>query len=84
MDNATLPSSPDYPALTSDIVPAYVSHNSVPRADLIALIASVHAALTGVSKSSKPEEPLTPPVPINKPSARTTSSASRTGGSTGR
>jgi len=38
----------------------------VPRADLIALIASVHAALTGVSKSSRPEEPLTPPVPINK------------------
>jgi predicted transcriptional regulator len=66
MDTAILPSSPDYPALTSDIVSAYISHNSVPRADLIALIASVHAALTRVSKSSRPEEPLTPPVPINK------------------
>ena len=66
MDTAILPSSPDYPALTSDIVSAYVSHNSVPRADLTALIASVHAALTGVSESSRPEEPLTPPVPINK------------------
>src|SRR3954452_14379729 len=66
MDNATLASSPDYPALTSDIVSAYVSHNSVPRADLTALIASVHAALAGMSNASAPQKPLAPPVPINK------------------
>jgi predicted transcriptional regulator len=55
MDTAILPSSPDYPALTSDIVSAYISHNSVPRADLIALIASVHAALTRVSNHQGPK-----------------------------
>ena len=65
-ESGPLPSSPDYPALTSDIVSAYVSHNSVPRADLATLIASVHAALSGASKPTAVEEPPTPPVAINK------------------
>jgi predicted transcriptional regulator len=35
--------------LTASIVSAYVSHNSVPSAELPALIGQVHAALTRVS-----------------------------------
>jgi predicted transcriptional regulator len=35
--------------LTASIVSAYVSHNSVPSAELLALIGQVHAALTRVS-----------------------------------
>jgi predicted transcriptional regulator len=65
-ESAPLPPSPDYPALTSDIVSAYVAHNSVPRTDLAPLIASVHAALSGASKPAPVEEPPTPPVAINK------------------
>jgi predicted transcriptional regulator len=65
-ESESLPPSPDYPALTSDIVSAYVAHNSVPRTDLAVLIASVHAALSGASKPAQAEEPPTPPVPINK------------------
>ena len=60
------PLSPDYPALTSDIVSAYVAHNSVPRSDLAALIASVHSALSGAAKPAPVEEAPTPPVPVNK------------------
>ena len=57
---------PDHAALTSDIVAAYVSHNSVPRGDLGALIGLVHAALSGVAKGRSVPETLTPPVPVNK------------------
>ena len=60
------PPSPDYPALTSDIVSAYVAHNSVPRSDLAALINAVHSALSQASKPAPVEEAPTPPVPINK------------------
>lgn len=42
-------------ALVADIVSAFVSHNSVPPGDLHALIASTHAALTGLGE---------PPVPV--------------------
>ena len=59
-------SAPDYPALTSDIVSAYVAHNSVPRTDLAALISAVHSALSGASRPAQAEEPPTPPVPVNK------------------
>ena len=39
----------DFVTLAGDIVSAYVSKNSLPAADLPALIASVHSALIGLS-----------------------------------
>ena len=45
---------------------AYVSNNSVSRADLPALIGSVHAALSDASSPAAAKEELTPRVPINK------------------
>ncbi|MBB3901492.1 MucR family transcriptional regulator [Methylobacterium brachythecii] len=41
----------DFVTLAGDIVSAYVSKNSLPAADLPALIGSVHAALVGLSGS---------------------------------
>ena len=59
---------PNYIDLAADIVSAYVSKNSVPQADLPALIHSVHTALSqatqGATEASKEE--LTPAVPIKK------------------
>ncbi len=59
---------PNYIDLAADIVSAYVSNNSVPQADLPALIHSVHTALSkatqGVTEASKEE--FTPAVPIKK------------------
>ncbi|MCO5161139.1 MAG: MucR family transcriptional regulator [Mesorhizobium sp.] len=55
-------------SLTCDIVAAYVANNSVPRSNLTALIADVHAALDRL-RSSKPgegEKKLVPSVPIKK------------------
>jgi predicted transcriptional regulator len=57
--------TPNHVELTSDVVSAYVSNNSVSRADLPALIGSVHAALSVASAPVAAKE-LTPPVPINK------------------
>jgi len=48
--------------LTASIVSAYVSNNSVPSADLPALIGQVHSALTRVS-SGHGEVPTEPPKP---------------------
>ena len=58
----------DFVALAADVVSAYVGNNSVPSADLPALIQSVHAALTATAKG-KVEEPvveLKPAVPVKK------------------
>ncbi len=54
--------------LAADIVAAFVSNNSVPVADLPALIASVHSALGGLGSGAAIEQaaPLTPAVPIKK------------------
>ena len=73
-DAATIP---NYVELTSDVVSAYVSNNSVSRTDLPGLIGTVHAALLGTSAPAQSNEKLTPPVRINRLSARTTSSALR-------
>jgi predicted transcriptional regulator len=55
----------DFLDLTSEIVSAYVTRNSVQRADLPGLIGSVHSALTSLSKPRPVEAaPPTPPVPI--------------------
>jgi predicted transcriptional regulator len=54
--------------LTADIVSAYVSNNSVPSADLPALIGQVHSALTRVSsgQSESAAEPPKPAVSVKK------------------
>jgi hypothetical protein len=73
----------DFLDLTSDIVSSYVANNSVPMADLPALIASVHSALAGLSKpKAAAEEPSAPPVPIKARYDLTTSLAWRTGAAT--
>ena len=58
----------DIVALVADIVSAFVSHNSVTQADLPALIANTHAALTGLGQAPAPvqEERAAPAVSIKK------------------
>jgi len=61
----------DHLGLTAEIVAAYVSRNSVPAADLPALLASVHGALVRVAGGLTAEpapvlELLKPAVPIRK------------------
>lgn len=60
--------SPNLIELTADIVSAYVSNNSVPAAELPALINAVYAALTkrGQGASQKSEGELTPAVPVRR------------------
>jgi predicted transcriptional regulator len=64
LDNA----SPDkWLALTADIVAAYVEHNTVPTADLPALINTVHQSLTRLGgATSAPAERPEPFVPVKK------------------
>lgn len=59
---------PDFIELAADIVSAFVSNNSVPIADLPALIGSVHATLGKLTQSAVEEkpEPLTPAVSIKR------------------
>ncbi|UZF95538.1 MucR family transcriptional regulator [Bosea sp. NBC_00550] len=54
--------------LVADIVSAYVSNNSVPTADLPGLIATTHAAISGLgtSPATVAEERPTPAVSIKK------------------
>ena len=54
--------------LAADIVAAYVSKNSVPQAELPALIVSVHTALNKTARGATeaPKEELKPAVPIKK------------------
>jgi predicted transcriptional regulator len=54
--------------LVAHIVSAFVAHNSVPTAELPALIASTHAALTGLGQAPAPvlEEKATPAVSIKR------------------
>src|SRR3954470_23334512 len=61
--------TPNYIALAAEIVSAFVSHNSVPAAELPALIGAVHDALTKVVSGAvqrAPEEPKEPAVPIKR------------------
>ncbi|MET3414958.1 MucR family transcriptional regulator [Methylobacterium sp. 1030] len=44
----------DFIELTAGLVAAYVSHNPVPTAELATLIASLHAALTGLGDHGSP------------------------------
>jgi predicted transcriptional regulator len=57
----------DFASITADIVSSYVANNSVHRAELPNVIASVHAALQSLiaPKQDEPERPQ-PIVPIRK------------------
>jgi predicted transcriptional regulator len=58
----------DLASITADIVSSYVANNAVHRADLPAVIASVHAALQGLvaPKQPKSEKQLQPTVSIRR------------------
>jgi predicted transcriptional regulator len=58
----------DFVGLSADVISAYVSNNSVPSADLAALIAAVHSAFVGVGKGNQEpvSQPLKPAVSIRK------------------
>ena len=59
---------PELLEMTADIVSAYVGNNSVSAETLPSLIASIHAALSGVSSGpvEAEPEPKEPAVPIRK------------------
>src|SRR3712207_4228962 len=68
-DNASsTAASPDFIGLAADIVSAYVTKNSVPAADLPALIGTVHSALQTVANPAPAQaaEKPTPAVPVKK------------------
>jgi len=60
--------SADFVGLSADVVAAYVSHNSVPPADLPSLIASVHTALRDAANGKPDVTKIVrePPVSIKK------------------
>ena len=73
MDNPTSEGdapSTDLVQLTAEIIAAYVAHNSLPPAELPAVLNSVHVALGGLGKvhaiEQQPTEELKPAVPIKK------------------
>jgi predicted transcriptional regulator len=65
---STPSSSAQYIELAADIVSAFVSNNSVPAAELPALIGNVHAALqtSGQGTPIQVQEKPTPAVPVKK------------------
>ena len=72
--------------LTTEVVSAYVSHNSISPTDLPRLIADVHSAITDLKEAEVPEQTADQPkpmVPIKK-SRPTTSSVLRTAKSSNR
>ena len=60
--STSVPTS-DLVEMTAELVSAYVAKNSVPVADLPALIVSIHGALGGLGKPSQPEVAVEPPKP---------------------
>ena len=62
------PVSGSFIKLTADIVSAYVSNNSVPSADLPALIGQIHSALSRVSsgQGEPSSEPPKPAISVKK------------------
>ena len=61
----------DFVALSAEVVAAFVSNNSVPVAELPALISSVHAGLMRIASgaaapAAQASEALAPAVPIRK------------------
>jgi predicted transcriptional regulator len=66
--NQTNPPDLDLTSITADIVSSYVANNAVHRADLPAVIASVHAALQSLvaPKQAEPAKQLQPSIAIRK------------------
>ncbi|GEP07495.1 MucR family transcriptional regulator [Methylobacterium oxalidis] len=58
MDKNTETQENGYLELTSNIISAYVSNNSVRASDLPGLIAQVHSALTGLENAGTTSEPV--------------------------
>jgi predicted transcriptional regulator len=59
--------TPDFTALTAEVVSAYVANNSLRPADIPDLISSVHRAMQGLSAPQQAEpEKREPPVPVKK------------------
>lgn len=60
----------DLVEMAAEIVAAYVAHNSVPAAELAALIATLHGTLVGLgrgaSPATAPKARPTPPVSVRK------------------
>ena len=52
MSQPTQGTAPEFIELAADIIAAYVSNNSVPVAELPALLGNVHAALNGLASDS--------------------------------
>lgn len=67
MESKEIVGQPNLIELTAEVVAAFVMHNSLQKADLPDLIASVHGSLQQLSQP-KPAEPArpTPAVPIKK------------------
>jgi predicted transcriptional regulator len=68
-DQVSIPAdTPNYIELAAEIVSAFVSNNSVPVAELPALIGNVHAALRNVGNpvQKQVEAKPAPPVPIRR------------------
>jgi predicted transcriptional regulator len=68
MDNEMTAPDQNAVGLTADVVAAFVSNNSISATDLPGLIASVHAAITGLSAPApapEAEKPV-PAVPVKK------------------
>ena len=63
-----IPANGNFIELTAEIVSAYVSNNTVPAAEIPALISQVHMALARVLGKSgdAPAEPLKPAVSVKK------------------
>jgi MucR family transcriptional regulator, transcriptional regulator of exopolysaccharide biosynthesis len=65
-----MPDTPSHIELAADIVSAYVSHNSVPAADLPQLLGQIHSMLVGISSGAAPSAGSTfspnPAVPIKR------------------
>ena len=60
--------NPNFIGLTANIVSAYVSNNTVPTADIPALINQIHGALLRVTsgRSEASSAPLKPAVPVKR------------------
>lgn len=65
---STLPSEPDFLALTTQIVAAYVGKNAVTAVDVPALIERTHKTLVGLPMMGQTEASpvLTPAVPVKR------------------
>src|SRR5436305_540996 len=60
LDDVTTTSGLDQASLielTTDVVAAYVSNNSVPTSEIPAFLAAIHGAISGLGSAAAPAEP---------------------------